>query len=286
MAGRHEDHAVTDRELAEVERANTSGRPPVVFVHGLWLLPSSWDPWRKLFEDNGYAALAPGWPDDPASRQEAYENPSVFAGKSVQAVADHYLAVISGLRSKPAVIGHSFGGLLVQKIADEGAASASVAIDNAPIKGVLPLPISALKSGLPVLRNPANRGKAITLTFEQFKYGWANNLDEAEARTLYDTHHVPASGLPLFQAGFANFNFGRDTAVDVKNPDRGPLLIISGTKDNTAPRAFTYGSYRKQLKNPEVTEYVEVADRGHSLVIDHGWPEVADISLKFVKRFL
>ena len=169
-----------------MEQANNSGLSPVVFVHGLWLLPSSWDQWRKLFEDNGMSPWF-GWPDDPRTRQEAFANPSVFAGKSVQAVTDHYLAVISGLSKKPAVIGHSFGGLIVQKIADKGAAAATVAIDNAPIKGVLPLPLSALKSGSPVLRNPANRKKAITLTFEQFKYGWANNLDETEARELYDT---------------------------------------------------------------------------------------------------
>lgn len=285
MTGRHESHSVTEWEIAEVDRANDSGLTPVVFVHGLWLLPSSWDGWRKLFEDNGYITLAPGWPDDPHTRRDAYANPSVFAGKSVVSVTDHYLAVISGLHKNPVVIGHSFGGLIAQKIADAGAASATVAIDNAPIKGVLPLPFSALRSGSPVLKNPANRKKAIALTFEQFKYGWANNLDEAEARKLYDTYHVPASGLPLFQAALANFGFSKACAVDVKNPDRGPLLIISGTRDTTAPRAFTHGSYTKQLKNPEATEYVEIKDRGHSLVIDHGWPEVADAALKFAKRF-
>lgn len=285
MSGKHETQNVTQWELAEVERANASGLRPVVFVHGLWLLPSSWDGWRKLFEENGYTTLAPGWPDDPRTRQEAYANPSVFAGKDVQTVTDHYLAVMSGLRQKPVVIGHSFGGLIVQKIANEGAAVATIAIDNAPIKGVLPLPFSALKSGFPVLKNPANRKKAITLTFEQFKYGWGNNLSEAENRQLYDTYHVPASGMPLFQAGLANFSFSEACKVDVKNPNRGPLLIISGTKDTTAPKAFTYGSYKKQLNNPETTEYVEVEDRGHSLVIDHGWPGVADEALKFAKRF-
>ncbi|MET0452037.1 MAG: alpha/beta hydrolase [Mycobacterium sp.] len=285
MSGKHETQNVTQWELAEVERANASGLRPVVFVHGLWLLPSSWDGWRTLFEENGYTTLAPGWPDDPRTRQEAYATPSVFAGKDVQTVTDHYLAVMSGLRQKPVVIGHSFGGLIVQKIANEGAAAATIAIDNAPIKGVLPLPFSALKSGFPVLKNPANRKKAITLTFEQFKYGWGNNLSEAENRQLYDTHHVPASGIPLFQAGLANFSFSNACKVDVRNPNRGPLLIISGTKDTTAPKAFTYGSYKKQLKNPETTEYVEVEDRGHSLVIDHGWPGVADEALKFAKRF-
>jgi pimeloyl-ACP methyl ester carboxylesterase len=204
----------------------------------------------------------------------------------VQGVTDLFLDAISDLEKKPAVIGHSFGGLIAQKIADDGASVATVAILNAPIKGVLPLPASALKSGAPVIGNPAIRGRAIALTFDQFKYGWANNLDDAEARQLYDTYHVPASGVPLFQAALANFNpFGGETAVDVKNPQRGPLLIIAGTKDNTAPIAFTHGTYKHQAKNEGVTEYAEVEDRGHSLTLDHGWPEVADLALAFVKRF-
>jgi pimeloyl-ACP methyl ester carboxylesterase len=277
---------VTDWERAEIDRANASGLAPVVFVHGLWLLSSSWRGWRDRFEEAGYTTLAPGWPDDPPTLAEAYRDPSVFAHKMVQGVTDHFLEAISHLEKKPAVIGHSFGGLIVQKIADDGASAATVAIDNAPIKGVLPLPASALKSGAPVLGNPANRGRAIALTFEQFKYAWANNLDEVEARQLYDTYHVPASGVPLFQAALANFNpFGGETGVDVKNPQRGPLLIIAGTKDNTAPIAFTHGTYKHQAKNDGVTEYAEVEDRGHSLVIDHGWPEVADLALAFVKRF-
>jgi non-heme chloroperoxidase len=205
----------------------------------------------------------------------------------VQEVTDHYLNVASMLHKKPAVIGHSFGGLIAQKIADEGAAAATVAIDNAPIKGVLPLPVSALKAGAPVLGNPRNRGRAIALTFEQFQFGWANNLDEDEARQLYETYHVPASGVPLFQAALANFNpFGGETAVDVKNPNRGPLLVIAGAKDNTALIAFTHGTYKHQSKNEAVSEYVEIPGRGHSLVIDHGWPEVAEPALAFIKRFL
>ncbi|MDT5410439.1 MAG: hypothetical protein QOG14_2659 [Mycobacterium sp.] len=160
------------------------------------------------------------------------------------------------------------------------------AIDNAPIKGVLPLPLSALKSGAPVLRNPANRHKAIALTFEQFQYGWANNLDEVEARKLYDTYHVPASGEPLFEAGFANFMLHGDTKVDVKKPEPGTTADLSGTNDTTAPRAFTHGSYEKQQKNPQVTEYVEIEGRGHSLILDHGWPDVAAPALTFIQRFL
>jgi non-heme chloroperoxidase len=288
MSGKHEPTTVlTDWERAEIERANSSGLSPVVFVHGLWLLSSSWQRWRDLFEDNGYTTIAPGWPDDPATVEQAYADPEVFAHKMVQGVTDHYLNAIGELDKKPAVIGHSFGGLIVQKIAGEGASVATVAIDNAPFKGVLPLPISALKSAAPVLGNPANHGKAIALTQEQFNYGWANNLDEEEAKELYETYHVPASGAPLFQAAVANFNpFGGETKLDSKNPDRGPMLIIAGDSDNTVPLAITGASYKIQSKNPGTTEIEYIKGRGHSLVIDHGWREVANVALSFVKRYL
>jgi pimeloyl-ACP methyl ester carboxylesterase len=288
VTGKHEAGVViTDWERAEIDRANASGLTPVMFVHGLWLLSSSWQRWRDLFEANGYTTIAPGWPDDPASVTEAREHPEVFAHKMVQAVTDHYLNAISELTTKPAVIGHSFGGLIAQKIAGEGASAATVAIDNAPFKGVLALPISSLKSAAPVLGNPTNHGKAIALTFDQFKFGWANNLDDAEAKELYETYHVAASGAPLFQAAVANFNlFGGETRVDHTNPGRGPLLIVAGEADNTVPLAITEASYKIQAKNPGVTEIARIEGRGHSLVIDHGWQEVAETALAFVKRFV
>ncbi len=278
---------LTDWETAEIARANESGLPPVAFVHGLWLLSSSWQKWRDFFEANGFTTIAPGWPDDPATLEEARKNPDVFAHKMVQGVTDHYLKAISHLTRKPAVIGHSFGGLISLKIAGEGASIATVSIDNAPFKGVLPLPISALKSAAPVLGNPANRGRAISLTFEQFQFGWTNNLDDAEARELYETYHVPAAGAPLFQAAIANFNpFGGETRVDVENPDRGPILVIAGDKDNTAPSAITHATHKYLTKHSDaVTEIVDVPDRGHSLTIDHGWQEVAELALGFIRRF-
>ena len=281
-----ETPTLADWELAEIERANESGHPPVLFVHGLWLLSSSWQPWRDLFEEAGYITLAPGWPDDPATVAEAREHPEAFAKKMVQQVTDHYIAAISKLDRAPVVIGHSFGGLIAQKIAGDGAASVTVSIDNAPFKGVLPLPVSALKSASPVLTNPANAGKGVSLTWEQFQYGWVNNLDEEEGRHLFETFHVPAAGAPLFEAAFANVNpFSGETAVDSKNPDRGPLLIIGGENDHTVPPAITNASYKIQSKNPGVTEEVTIPGRGHSLVIDSGWREVADEALAFVQRY-
>ena len=272
--------------MEDVERANATGRTPVVFIHGLWLLPSSWDRWAEVFADAGYAPLTPGWPDDPETVAEANAHPEVFANKTVGQVAEHYAAVIGKLDKKPAVIGHSFGGLLAQMIAGEGLSAATVAIDAAPFRGVLPLPISALKSSRPVLGNPANRHRAIPLTYDQFRFAFANAVPEDEAQQLYDTYAVPAAGAPLFQAATANLNPWTEAKVDSENPSRGPMLIVSGEKDHTVPRAIAEASFKKQSRNEGVTEFVEMPDRGHALTIDHGWRKVADTALTFVQRFV
>jgi len=277
---------ITKHEEEQVKQVNDSGRTPVVFVHGLWLLPSSWDRWRAVFEEAGYATIAPSWPDDPNTVEEAKENPEVFANKSVGQVADHFEHVVHQLTKQPAVIGHSFGGLLAQILAGRGVAAATVAIDPAPFRGVLPLPISALKSAKPVLGNPANHGRAVPLTYEQFRYAFANAVTEDEAKELYVTYSVPGAGVPLFQAATANFNPWTEVKVKTKNPDRGPLLIIDGEKDHTVPWAIANASYKRQKRNQGVTEIVQVPDRGHSLTIDHGWRQVADTSLTFVQRFV
>jgi len=276
---------ITAYESEQVEKANATGRTPVVFIHGLWLLPSSWDRWATLLEDSGYTALTPGWPDDPQTVEEAKADPEVFAHKSVGQVADHFAEVIGALQKKPALIGHSFGGLLAQILAGRGLSAASVAIDPAPFRGVLPLPISALKSARPVLGNPANRNRAVPLTYEQFRFGFANAVSEDEAKELYSTFAVPASGVPIFQAATANLNPWTEAKVNSKNPDRGPLLIISGEKDHTVPWAIANAAYKKQARNDSVTEITEMPDRGHALTIDSGWREVADTALRFIKRF-
>jgi pimeloyl-ACP methyl ester carboxylesterase len=278
--------AITEHEAEEIDRVNASDRNPVVFVHGLWLLPSSWDRWREVFEAVGYATLAPGWPDDPNTVDEAARHPEVFARKTVGQIADHFEDVIAKLTAKPAIIGHSFGGLLTQILAGRGVAAASVAIDPAPFRGVLPLPISALKSSAPVLRNPANRGRAVPLTYDQFRFAFANAVSEAEAQELYNTFAVPGSGVTVFQAATANLNPWTDAKVNTKNPDRGPLLIMDGEKDNTVPWPVANASYKKQRRNEGLTEIVQVPGRGHSLTIDHGWREVADNALDFIQRFV
>jgi pimeloyl-ACP methyl ester carboxylesterase len=276
---------ITEHEQEQIERANATSLTPVVFVHGLWLLPSSWERWAEVFEAAGYTALTPGWPDDPETVDEANEHPEVFAHKTIKQVADHFDDVIGALDRKPAVIGHSFGGLLAQILAGRGRSTATVAIDPAPFRGVLPLPISALRAGSPVLHNPANRGRAVPLTYEQFRYSFANAVSEDEAKQLYETYAVPAPGAPLFQAASANLNPWTEAKVDTKNPERGPMLIISGENDHTVPWAIANASFKKQEKNEGVTEIVEIPGRGHALTIDSGWREVADTALNFVKRF-
>jgi non-heme chloroperoxidase len=257
---------VTAREQEQITRANATAATPVVFIHGLWLLPSSWDRWAALFEDAGYVALTPDWPDDPETVQGARAEPEVLARKTLKQVADHTTAVIRALDRKPALIGHSTGGLLAEMLAGRGLSAATVAIDPGVFRGVLPLPVSVLRGVGPFLINPLSRRRAITLTFDQFKYGWAG------------------SGVSLAQMGNANINPWTEAKVDTRNPNRGPLLIIDGEKDHTVPWSIANSAYKRQRRNPGVTQIVKMPNRGHSLVIDHGWREVAETALGFIKR--
>ncbi len=277
---------ITEHEQEQARRANETGRQPIVFIHGLWLLPSSWDRWAEVFEAAGYTTLTPGWPDDPETVEQAKAHPEVFARKSIGHVADHFDTVIRTLDRKPAVMGHSFGGLLTEIIAGRGSSAASVAISPAPFRGVLPLPISALRSASPVLANPANRNRAVPLTFEQFHYAFGNAVSDDEAQALYDRFAVPTPGKPLFQAAAANLNPWTEAKVDTKNPERGPLLIVAGERDHTVPPSISKASFGREKRNPGVTEYALIPGRGHSLTIDGGWHEVAETALAFIKRFV
>ena len=276
---------ISERDQKQVDNANSGGRTPVVFIHGLWLLAGSWENWLPVFEEAGYAPIAASWPDDPATVEEAKANPEVFANKSVAQVADHHAELIRGLSKKPVVVGHSFGGLLTEIVAGRGLASASVAISPAPFRGVLPVPISAVRSSSPVLINPLNYNRAVPLTFDQFRYAFANAVGEFEAKELYEQYSVAGPGLPIFEAVSANLNPWSGLKVDTKHPDRGPLLILGGERDHTVPWAICHASYKKQRGNPGVTEITEMKGRGHSLTIDSGWREVADTALTFLERF-
>lgn len=275
---------LTTHEQQDVDRANAAGSQPVVFVHGLFLLSNTWDRWRALFEEHEYSTLAPGWPDDPETVEEAQQDPEILAGKSIKQITDYYVQVIGQLRRKPAIVGHSFGGLIAERLAGMGLAAATVAIAPARFRGVLPLPFAALKTASPVLRNPANRHRAVPLSFEQFHYSFGNAIAEGEARALYETYAVPGSGTPLFQAAAANLNPWTEDSVDTRNPERGPMLIIVGEKDHTAPPSVARASYHLQQRNAAVTEFTELPGRGHSLTIDSGWKDVADLALAFVNH--
>jgi non-heme chloroperoxidase len=227
----------------------------------------------------------PGWPDDPETVEEAKTKPELFAHKTIGEVANHFAVIIGQLEKKPALIGHSFGGLLAQIIAGRGLATVSVAIDPAPFRGVLALPISALKSARPVLGNPANRNRAVPLTYDQFRYAFASAVSEDEAKELYEQFAVPASATALFQAAAANLNPWTEAKVDTENAERGPLLIISGEKNHAVPWAIANATYKRQRRNEVATEIVKMPGRGHPLTIDSGWREVANAALEFVRRF-
>jgi non-heme chloroperoxidase len=279
--------SISERENREIEAANASGNTPVVFIHGLWVLPNSWDRWADFFSEAGYAPLTPDWPDDPDTVEQARANPEVLAGKTLGGVADHTIDVIDALEKKPVLMGHSTGGLLAEMLAGRGLSAVTVAIDPGVFRGVLPLPYSTLRVLAPILVNPLNRGRAITLSFDQFRYGWTNAIEsDDEAKRLYDEFHVAAPGVALFQMASANLNPRTEAKADTKNPDRGPLLIIDGDKDHTVPWAIAHAAYKRQKRNPGVTEIARIPNRGHSLTIDDGWREVAQTALDFVKRFV
>lgn len=275
---------LTPRELDRIARVNESGRPPVVLVHGLWLLAGSWSRWEDLLEERGYAPLSIDWPGDPGSVAGARANPDQLAGVGIQEVVAHAELVIEQLVQRPVVVGHSVGGLVAQILAGRGLAASTVAIDPAPFKGIRGLPWSVVKSSFPVLGNPLNRGRAVTLTQEQFTYGFANAVPETEAESLYERFHVAAPGRPVFQVGFANFSFSRTTRVDTRNRERGPLLVISGSDDHTVPPSLARTAFTKQSRNEGLTEFAEIDGAGHSLVVDSRWSEVAEVAAGFMDR--
>jgi non-heme chloroperoxidase len=255
---------------------------PVVFIHGLWIHSDAWQPWVELFRSAGYAATAPGWPGDAATVQQTRANRNAVANKGIEEITDGYRAVIRQLPAKPIVIGHSFGGLIAQKLLAEGSAAAAIAIDPGQIKGVKPLPLAQLRSGFPVLSKPGNKKRSVSLSKKQFRYSFGNAVTEQESGELFDRWAIPGPGKPLFEASAANFKGSSPAAVDTRKGDRGPLLIVGGGQDHTVPEVVAKAAYKLYAKSAAVTDFQSFPDRGHSLVFDHGWREIADFSLSWL----
>src|SRR5580700_10334363 len=260
-----------------------TGNRPAIFIHGLWLHATSWSPWLDLFRDAGYEPIAPGWPNEPPTVELAREHPEVVANVGIDEVTSQMAQLIDGLDATPIIVGHSFGGLIAEKLLGEGYGAAAVAIDPAQIKGVLPLPLAQLRAGLPALGNPANRHKAVSLTSKEFRFGFGNALSQDESDTLFERWTIPSPARPLFEAAVANFSLHSPAKVDTANTERGPLLLISGTDDHTVPDRVTRSTLKQYRDSSAVTELKQFEGRGHSLTIDEGWKDLADTVLDWLK---
>ncbi|HEY0450856.1 alpha/beta hydrolase [Actinophytocola sp.] len=261
----------------------TTPRRPAVFIHGLWLHATSWSPWLDLFREAGYEPVAPGWPDEPATVEEARQNPDLVANVGIDDATEHYAKIIAELGTDAVLIGHSFGGLITEKLLGQGVGAAGVAIDPAQIKGVLPLPLAQLRAALPALGNPANLHKAISLTRKEFRFGFGNALTDEESDLLHERWTIPSPARPLFQAAAANFVLHSQAKVDTDNSTRGPLLLISGTADHTVPDVVTRSTLKQYRDSTAVTELRQFEGRGHSLTVDSGWREVGEAVLEWLK---
>ena len=263
--------------------AMTNGNRPAVFIHGLWLHATSWSPWLELFRESGYEPIAPGWPNEHSTVAEAREHPEAVANIGIDDVTSHMAEIIDGLDGNPVIVGHSFGGLIAEKLLGEGYGAAAVAIDPAQIKGVLPLPLAQLRASLPALGKPTNRHKAISLTKKEFRFGFGNAVTEEESDELFERWTIPSPARPLFEAAAANFSLHSPAKVETKNEDRGPLLLVSGLKDHTVPDKVTRSTLKQYRDSTAVTELEQFEGRGHSLTVDSGWKDIAEAVLEWLK---
>jgi pimeloyl-ACP methyl ester carboxylesterase len=258
-------------------------RTPVLFIHGLWLHASSWGPWVALFEEAGYAPIAPNWPGEKESVVETRAHPESVANFSLDDVVGHFKRIVESLPAEPIIIGHSFGGLIAERLLGESVGRAAIAIDPAQIKGVLPLPLAQLRSALPALGNPLNISRAVALTAKEFKFGFGNALSDQESNELFEKWTIPSPARPLFEVAIANFQLHPASKVNTDNDQRGPLLLVSGTADHTVPDVTTQATFRQYRDSTAITELKQFEGRGHSLTIDQGWRELANACLGWLE---
>jgi pimeloyl-ACP methyl ester carboxylesterase len=281
IAGTDTTSMDTEIRMSDTD-SNAAGT--IVLIHGLWVTPRSWEGWRHHYEARGYRVITPAWPGLDREVEDLRRDPAGIAGVGLREVTDHYETVIRGLDHPPIVMGHSFGGTVVQILLDRGLGRAGVAIDSAAVKGVLPLPLSTLRSTWPVLGNPANRNKAVQLTAEQFHYAVTNTLSETESAARYERYAAPGPARVLFQGAFANFNPRAATRIDFRNPRRAPLLFIAGGADHIVPPKVNKANWHLYRKSPAVTDYREFPGRSHFTVGQKGWEEVADYALDWAEE--
>ncbi|NTX37225.1 alpha/beta hydrolase [Myxococcus sp. CA033] len=258
---------------------STTSPDTIVLIHGLWMTPRSWEHWVERFKARGYKVLAPAYPGLEVEVEALREDPSPIEKLTIEETAHHLETVIRGLPRPPILIGHSFGGAMVQILLDRGLGAAGVAIDSVQVKGVLRLPFTTLRATFPILANPANRHRAVPFTHEQFRYAFTNTLTEAQSQAVYERYHVPAPGRFLFDGALANFNPHAATKVDFDKEDRAPLLFIAGSEDNIMPASLNKSNARHY--NSGVVAYKEFPGRSHYICGQEGWEEVADHALSW-----
>ena len=254
---------------------------PVLFIHGLWVHSDAWRPWVDLYTAAGYQPIVEGWPGDRDTVAATRAQPTGLNNVGIDAITKKYAALIETLDAQPIVVGHSFGGLVAQKLLAQGLAAKAIAIDPGPIKGVTKLPFAQIRTALPVIKSKKNRASTVALSERQFRFGFANAVSKAEATDLWTKWSIPGPGRPLFEATEAKKDPNSPTAVDTTFPSRGPLLIIGGGKDHTVPEVVSRQAF-ELYNTPAPTAYKVFPDRGHSLVFDSGWRTVADYTLEWL----
>ncbi|HUJ19220.1 MAG TPA: alpha/beta hydrolase [Nitrospirota bacterium] len=255
----------------------------IVLIHGLWMTPRSWDPFRGYYEGRGYRVLTPAWPQMKGEVEEVRRDPSALAGLGLLEIADHYEKFVRSLDEPPIVMGHSMGGLVVQILLDRGLGAAGVSIDGAAPKGIYRLPLSVIKAASPVLSNPFNYRRNVALTFDQFRYAFAHVMTEKDARAAYDNNAIPGPGRTIFQVAFGNLNPRAANKVNHGNSERVPLLLINGAEDHLIPPILNRINYKLYKRSTAVTDYKEFPNRSHLIVAQDGWQEVAEYALSWVE---